>query len=121
MKKVRLLEFVTEEKISKAGKPYKVATAMFEGEIAPRTGFVDREMAGWQEGMEVLAVLFDEEYNGKIYKKFKVAGELEFLKAEVASLADRVNKLEGGTTPAQKENPKDDLVEEPVDDDGLPF
>ena len=98
MKTVKLLEFSLEDKVSKNGKSYKLARAKFEGDDQIRTGFGNYTMNSWEPGMTVQVELFEEEWNGNMYPKFKAPSATDVLAAQVKDLEARVAKLEGGTT-----------------------
>ena len=46
------------------------------------------------EGQEIPLVLYDEEYQGKIYKKFKIPGKLDILTSRMDELEDRLKEME---------------------------
>ena len=77
------------------------------------------------EGQEIPLVLYDEEYQGKIYKKFKIPGKLDMLTSRVDELEEKVKELEAKV---EKLNaPPDvtpDLTKEPAPEaphEGEPF
>tara|TARA_Y100000310_G_scaffold325503_1_gene389071 strand:+ start:1488 stop:1964 length:477 start_codon:yes stop_codon:yes gene_type:complete len=64
------LDFIKHEpKTSKAGKPY-TACSIKVGETW-YNGFGNAITQTWQSGATIDVILFEEEYNGKMYKKFK--------------------------------------------------
>ena len=114
IKQIVLQEVRNEAQVSKAGRPYTRSSIKVAGEWYNGLGGEITER--WQPGMTVQADLYDEPFNGKVYKKFKTVKPadvaLSTLQKEVAELKLRVNALEKGHPVRNVE------VEIPVD---LPF
>ena len=55
------------------------------------------------EGQEIPLVLYDEEYQGKIYKKFKIPGKLDMLTSRVDELEEKMKELEAKVNTLQYE------------------
>ena len=97
MEKVKLTYVRSEEKTSKGGKNYTSVGIKIESK--PDTcinGFGNAQTANWQEGDEFELDIFEEEYNGKMYWKFKLpkTGEaLVDLTKRVECLEETVNAL----------------------------
>ena len=118
---IRLDEVKQEVKTSKNGKKYTYCSIKANGEY--RTGFGNNETRGWQAGDDVDVDLFEEEYNGKIYKKFKTKGTSApkgnddlfktAMVAKITAMEKRLEALELFVFPQQEEpvktNPDDDL------------
>ena len=113
MTQVVLQHVKVERKVSaRTNKPYIAASISVDGTW--HNGFGNEEMMSWKAGDTKEVELFEEEYNGKMYKKFKVPNKFDILIAKVAELEARLEKLENpGGTPAV-----DSYVPE---DDGMPF
>jgi hypothetical protein len=114
MTQVVLQHVKVERKVSaRTNKPYIAASISVDGTW--HNGFGNEEMMSWKAGETKDVELFEEEYNGKMYKKFKVPNKFDILIAKVAELEARLEKLEnpGGTTTA------DSYVM--PEDDGMPF
>jgi len=82
----------SEQKTSKAGKPY-VSVGMKLAEFGDNTwinGFGNKQTASWKEGDTVELVVTDEEYNGRISKKFSIPDAED----KVRALEGRVWQLE---------------------------
>jgi|TARA_Y100000310_G_scaffold118355_1_gene117232 hypothetical protein len=122
------LTFVrNEDKISKNGKPYTRCSIKVEklGDLFIN-GFGNDITKTWQVGDEVEVRLFDEEYEGKTYKKFEaqkptaaalsaiseLKESLATLQKDVVLLMERISKLED---PPSKEK-FDDFLNEPPED-----
>lgn len=96
---------------TKQGKPFTRLGCKFDKtgtEVIYGTDF-DGGTKDWKVGDYVFIDLFDEEYNGKMYKKFRVAGKVELLEAKIEEMEKRLKKLEGKTTqlPTGDELPED--------------
>lgn len=87
--KVTLTYCNNEKKVSKAGKPY-VSCAIKTQEHGDTwfNGKGNAVTQMWQVGDIVPVTLFDEEYNGKMYKKFRTVDP------DIAILEERVIELE---------------------------
>ena len=109
--KVKLTYVNNEDKVSKNGKPYTRCSIKTEGTGDEWiNGFGNETTKTWNPGDEVEVRLFDEEYEGKTYKKFEapkpaaaaLAG-IEELRKQLAALEARVADLELPKNPASKE------------------
>tara|TARA_Y100001938_G_scaffold130564_1_gene186664 strand:+ start:292 stop:633 length:342 start_codon:yes stop_codon:yes gene_type:complete len=111
MTQVVLQHVKVERKVSaRTNKPYIAASISVDGTWY--NGFGNEEMMNWKAGDTKEVELFEEEYNGKMYKKFKVPSRLDLLIARVAELEARVSKLEGtgqNITAQDFVMPEDDL------------
>jgi hypothetical protein len=111
MTQVVLQHVKVERKVSaRTNKPYIAASISVDGTWY--NGFGNEEMMNWKAGDTKEVELFEEEYNGKMYKKFKVPNKLDLLIARVAELEARVSKLEGtgqSITAQDFVMPEDDL------------
>ncbi len=134
MEKVKLTYVRSEEKTSKGGKNYTSVGIKIESK--PDTwinGFGNAQTANWQEGDEFELDIFEEEYNGKMYWKFKLpkTGEaLVDLTKRVECLEESVNALlkvvPGAVVPISLGQEVVDKIEGepesvPAPDDDLPF
>lgn len=97
--KLKIESIKNEDKTSKNGKPYVACSIKSGGEYY--NGFGNAQTKSWQVGDEVEVDIYEEEYNGKMYKKFRVPKEtdlikttLELLGNEILALKDRVGRLE---------------------------
>ena len=92
MTQVVLRNVKAERKVSaKTNKPY-IAVSIQVDETW-YNGFGNEEMMSWSAGDTKELELFDEEYNGKMYKKFKVPNRLDALIVRVEELEARMDKL----------------------------
>lgn len=60
------------------------------------TAFSEEEadiFRGLKDGDKLTVILFEEEYNGKMYEKFKLPGEREQVKAEIEALKSEITTL----------------------------
>ena len=113
MTQVVLQHVKVERKVSaRTNKPYIAASIQVDGTW--HNGFGNEEMMSWKAGETKDVELFEEEYNGKMYKKFKVPNKFDTLIAKVAELEARLGKLEN---PEETDPDKDDVYPE----DDLPF
>jgi len=90
------LTFVkNEQKISKAGRPY-TACAIKTTQHGDKfiNGLGGNITMNWNVGDTVECDIFEEEYNGKMYTKFKVASRMDQVEKKVQSLEARILKLE---------------------------
>lgn len=126
MQQVTLEQVSLEEKTSKAGKPYTAAGIKVDG--VWRNGFGSPEMRSWKAGDTVTVELFEEEFNGKMYKKFKAPNKTDLLEARVSALEKIVSGM--GVTKevvhqvsSEPPPPTEAPPEPPADFDGsdLPF
>jgi len=89
MQKVTL-EAISQGKsgTNKNGKPYQMIGLKTKelGDVWIN-GFGNQTTQGWKQGQVVSIEIYDEEYNGKTYKKFKSPNASD-------GLAERVDKLE---------------------------
>ena len=93
MTQVVLQNVKAERKVSaKTNKPYIAVSIQVDGTW--HNGFGNEEMMKWSAGETKELELFDEEYNGKMYKKFKVPNRFDELLARVAELEIKLAKLE---------------------------
>lgn len=102
-----VLQYVkTEQKTSQNGKPYKACSI----KVADRwlNGFGNAETEKWQAGDNVTIDIYQEEWNGKIYDRFKTVDKADMLEI-------RVKKLEDAVFDKAPEVPK------PPDYEDLPF
>jgi len=79
----------------------------------------DIDMVKAHEGKELTVELYQEEYNGKMYNKFKVPSKLDLLEARIVDLEKTVfspvnSVKEDGNIPPLPDAP-------PPEDDGMPF
>jgi hypothetical protein len=133
MEKV-MLEQVTlsEAKIAKNGKPYhtagiKVAGVWYNGIFWENDA---KTIQGWTSGMAVYAEFFEEEWEGKIYKKFKLPSKFDLIlhKLETTEkLLITIAQLCGGATEspappkAKEENKATPPLEREPDESDMPF
>ena len=99
MAQVTLQYVKAERKVSaKTNKPY--ISASIQVDDVWYNGFGDEAIFSWKAGETKEVELFEEEYNGKMYKKFKVPNKFDILITKVADLEARLGKLENpeGTT-----------------------
>lgn len=71
------------------------------------TAFTEEEaekFRGLKKGDKITVVLYEEEYNGKMYDKFKLPGEREQFKAEVEALKSELEKIKETIQILVKEN-----------------
>jgi hypothetical protein len=118
MTQVVLQNVKAERKVSaRTNKPY-IAVSIQVDEVW-HNGFGNEEMMSWSAGDTKELELFDEEYNGKMYKKFKVPNRLDALIARVEELEARMDKLgkPNENTAVETDPDKDDVYPE----DDLPF
>ena len=117
MAQVTLQYVKAERKVSaKTNKPY--ISSSIQVDDVWYNGFGDEAIFSWKAGETKEVELFEEEYNGKMNKKFKVPNKFDVLIAKVAeleggidSLQARIEKLEnpGGTTTVESDPDKDDV------------
>jgi hypothetical protein len=107
IKKVYLEEIKHESRTSKAGKPYTTCAIKVDGRW--RNGLGNKVTLGWQKGMNILVDLFQEEYNGTMYDKFKIVTDLDLLTIRVKALEDKV-------FPKQAKSNVDEVFDEPPSD-----
>ena len=113
MTQVTLQYVKAERKVSaKTNKPY--ISASIQVDDVWYNGFGDEAIFSWKAGETKEVELFEEEYNGKMYKKFKVPNKFDILITKVADLEARLEKLEN---PEETDPDKDDVYPE----DNLPF
>lgn len=82
------LTFVNnEKKVSKNGKPYTSASLKFQelGDVWVN-GFGSKTTELWTVGNKITVDLYEEEYNGKVYKKFNALDKTDLLEMRVAKL-----------------------------------
>lgn len=94
--RVQIEQITVEEKTSKAGKPYTSAGLKVAGKW--HNGFVGRGddcIKTWKEGDMVEVILFQEEYNGNMYDKFRIPSETDVLRGLIEGMELRIQKLEG--------------------------
>ena len=89
-----------EDKTSKAGKPYTSLAVKVEGDDNFYNGFGNEMTKAWMTGDRVKLKLFEEEYNGKMYKKVETQNKSAMVMERVESLENRVAILEGNPNPA---------------------
>jgi len=136
MEKVKLTYVNSEKKTSRQGNEYTSVGIKIESK--PDTwinGFGNAQTANWNVGDEFELDIYQEEYNGKMYWKFKLpkTGEaLVELNQRVECLEESVNALLRAVKPdmGAKEAPVGDGVKEynpptpeppPPEEDPLPF
>jgi len=112
--KLQLSAVKNEERTSKNGKPYTACSINANGEWY--NGFGSQVTKGWKSGDEIEVEVYEEEFNGKMYKKFKAPKDTDALKSsidllakEVSSLKNRMSILEKGTVSTEPQNTIDDL------------
>lgn len=112
---VLLQDVRNEEKTSKAGKPYTATTIKVNEKYY--YGFGGKTTASWKMGMTVEVELYQEEYNGRMYDRFKVIGTIEKLEMRMKDLEVAVRVLTRAVKELEKKEPlpPDDI---PMD---LPF
>jgi hypothetical protein len=81
---VLLQDVKNEQKTSKAGKPYTATGIKVDGTWY--NGFGNKETLKWEPGMSVEVDLFEEEYQEKMYKKFKVLQPIDILTSRMDAL-----------------------------------
>lgn len=86
-----LEEVKNETKESKNGKKYIACSIKVNNQWM--SGFGSKITELWSTGMTVEIETYQEEYNGKIYKKFKLLKKEDLLEARVAKLEERLNKF----------------------------
>ena len=128
MEKVKLTYVNSEKKTSAKGNEYTSVGIKIESK--PDTwinGFGNAQTAKWQEGDEFELDIYEEEYNGKMYWKFKLpkTGEaLVELTKRVELLEERVIEIlraNGGTAQDIVNKIEDEPEPPPIDNDDLPF
>jgi len=93
--KAKLTFVKNEQKTSKAGKPYTACAIKTEATGNEYlNGFGNKVTATWLEGDEVDIEIYEEEYNGKMYKHFRMLNETDLLKETVTKLIAVVKKHE---------------------------
>jgi len=91
MLKTVTLQFVkNEQKVSKAGKPYTACSIKVSEDWV--NGFGSPATQAWQVGDSVMLDIYEEEWNGKMYKKFKVPDKADLLEKRVSKLEEAVFK-----------------------------
>lgn len=114
MTQVTLQYVKAERKVSaKTNKPY--ISASIQVNDVWYNGFGDEAIFNWKAGETKEVELFEEEYNGKMYKKFKVPNKFDILIAKVAELEARLEKLE---KPDENTTAEDYVMPEDTD---MPF
>jgi len=92
---------------TKKGNPYHRVGLLLAGEEEWRNGVdFDNATEDWKKGDVVKVKRYEEEWNGKMYKKFdlpKKPNKFEVMEQSLNDLAARVHKLE------QKINPTNDV------------
>lgn len=92
---------IGDEKQDKNGKQYWQPGIKTGGKWY--NGFMRAKEMGdintWQEGQEVTLAFFQEEFNDKMYSKFKFAGKIDYLEVRVAALELKMQKYEQAGTP----------------------
>lgn len=101
MKRVLIQQISSEQKTSKGGKPYTAVGIKIDGQFY--NGLGTKETDSWKTGDTVTLELYEEEYNGKMYKKFRVPSQVDLLTAVVKGLEARIAKLEEQITPVKPE------------------
>ncbi len=124
-----------EEKINRNGKPYYWAGLKINGEW--RNGFLNPPVS-IAVGDEIEIELFEEEYNGRMQKKFKLLGKREqekaqtdtaltILTAEIGRMKDRLKvielklEIEVDDGPEPEPDGYDTCQESPSPKEPLPF
>lgn len=98
-----LLEEVTnEEKTSKTGKPYTYTRIKVGGKYY--SGFGGMTTVGWRAGMTAECKLYQEEYQGKMYDKFKVIGTIEKLEIRIVELEKAMKAVAKSLRTLEKAN-----------------
>lgn len=90
IQKVVLEEVKNETKTSKGGKQYTACEIKVNGTW--RQGFGSTFTKTWQPGQTVEVELMEEEWNGKIYKKFKAIGRQDILEERLKKLESRMDQ-----------------------------
>jgi len=84
-----------EAKVGKtSGKPYTSLAVKVEGDESFYNGFGNTTTETWQKGDTVKLRLFEEEYNGKMYKKVETPNRSALQEERTVSLENRVTLLE---------------------------
>ena len=91
IKKVYVEEVKNEIKTSKAGKNYPTCAIKVDSQWL--NGFGCKVTEAWQPGMTIEVDVFEEEYNGKMYKKFKLLKKEDLLEARVTKLEERLDAV----------------------------
>lgn len=101
IKEVVLDYIKVEDKIAKNGKPYTALSVKIRGEEDFRGGFCKRTdaIASLSNGDTALLKLYEEEWNGKMYKKVAIPSQVDLLSAKVDILTKRVEELESKAAP----------------------
>lgn len=84
LKQVVIQSISCEEKISKNNKPYIMCGIKIADEW--HNGFGKKEMKEWEAGQTVWLDIYEEEYQGKMYKKFKAVDKVDLLEMRVKQL-----------------------------------
>lgn len=114
------LTFVkNEDKVSKGGKKYTACTIK-ASQYGDQwiNGFGNWTTRDWEVGDTVVVETWEEEYNGKMYRKFKTVKKEDLLEIRVKKLEDRVfggqgkpmgsmTSVPGQALPAMNEMPDD--------------
>ncbi len=90
IKSVYLEEIKNELKTSKNGKPYTACSIKVDNQWL--NGFGGNTTKAWAAGQTVKIDTYEEEYNGKMYKKFKYLKEEDLLKERVEVLERRMDE-----------------------------
>lgn len=109
--KVKLEQVTREEKTSKAGKSYTAMGLKFNG--VWHNGFGNKSNSTWKEGDTVEVEVYEEEYNGKMYKKFKTPTVEDMLLKRVEALEAVVFKDKTVKDIAVEERSKIDVSDLP--------
>lgn len=92
IKKVYIEEIKNETKVSKtSGKNYIICGIKIDSQWL--NGFGSKITEGWQPGMTVEIDVYEEEYNGKMYKKFKLLKKEDLLEARISNLEKRLDAV----------------------------
>lgn len=75
---------IGEQLTAKNGKPYWKVGIQIKGVWYNNILFGDLDKL--QEGAECDLILFEEDYNGKMYKKFKFPGKMDALEGRIKNL-----------------------------------
>lgn len=79
---------VKDEQTSKSGKKYRLAGIKVDSKWY--NGFASPEVLNWKAGDTVTVELFQEEYNGSMYDKFKTPNKFDILEKRVEALEARM-------------------------------
>lgn len=87
LKQYTLTYVKNEDKVSKNGKPYTSTSikVMELGDVFIN-GFGNRQTLNWNANDKVMIEIYEEEYNGKTYKKFKAPHPNELFEQRIAKL-----------------------------------